>query len=433
MELWRTPLVFVLLTIWALQSSPTYGVESEKPRSASISKLRISKNSHYIVREDGAPFVWIGDTVWDIENIPPSKWDQIFENRKRSGFTLIQIKLSGQKSVQGFEGGDILKPKEEFWKTFPDSFIRKAADYGLYIGVAPFWSGAVKQESPERLRKFGKWLGARYADDDNIVWLTVGEASLAGLKESQVEALVKGIKEGDTGKKLVTVHMGVPVPGTSVAGYDFVDFHSWQTGQSERSKLKKGQTVWSVMEDDWRRSPPKPTIVIEANYEGKGPYTSSWVVRRTAYFTVFGGAFGHTYGAAPLHDGKGVEKCLRYEGGAQMGILGRLLLKFPATSRIPAQEMITDGQSDSYDSHVQASRDAVGRYALVYVADGHPFALDLSTMSESSMQTYWVDPRNGSVRKGGVATRGKKVQFDPPGETAEGNDWVLMLLSRSGA
>jgi hypothetical protein len=118
---------------------------------------------------------------------------------------------------------------------------------------------------------------------------------------------------------------------------------------------------------------------------------------------------------------------MEYLGANQMQYLGRLLTSKPALTRIPDQSMIVNGQSDSYDSHIQATRDANGSYAFVYVADGHEFSLDLTGMSGDRVIARWYSPRDGKNIDVGTIERARCVSFHPPGTPHFTNDWVLVL------
>jgi hypothetical protein len=51
----------------------------------------------------------------------------------------------------------------------------------------------------------------------------------------------------------------------------------------------------------------------------------------------------------------------------------------------------------------------------------------LGTISGRRVKAAWYSPRDGrTVPAGTFANRGER-RFDPPGEPAAGNDWVLVL------
>jgi hypothetical protein len=70
------------------------------------------------------------------------------------------------------------------------------------------------------------------------------------------------------------------------------------------SELGYGQDNWKYVRDDYSLVPVKPTIDGEPSYEGipqglhdpAEPYWNENDVRRYAYWSVFAGGFGFTYG-----------------------------------------------------------------------------------------------------------------------------------------
>jgi hypothetical protein len=120
---------------------------------------------------------------------------------------------------------------------------------------------------------------------------------------------------------------------------------------------------------------------------------------------------------------------MQYPGANQMRYLGQLLASKPALTRIPDLLMIVGGQSELYDSHIQATHDEEGRYAFVYVADGRSFSLDLTYMAGNEVIATWYSPGDGSTTDIGTVRKAKRVSFDPPGAPHFTNDWVLVLES----
>jgi hypothetical protein len=81
---------------------------------------------------------------------------------------------------------------------------------------------------------------------------------------------------------------------------DWLDFNMLQSGHSAQS------TNYVPVERDYALAPPKPTLDGEPAYEyppdampAKRP-VGALQVRRNAYWAIFAGAFGHTYGTHPI-------------------------------------------------------------------------------------------------------------------------------------
>jgi len=437
-----------------------------------LSKLKVSDNGRRFVTEDGSAFIWIGDTSWHIHAMTTEEMDEYISIRKAQGFTIIQcavgfpadrkdrINAYGHHAFGGLKHRDIGRPNESYWKTI-DLWFKKLEDARLYAAVVSFWGDRTNlgHYSKDEIYSYFKWLGCRYRNQDNIVWLTLGEGTDWRCDRNKVLAAVRGLRDGDTGNKLVSIH-SIWGNSTTTQGYhSHVDFNNWQTSQwgwptelpindpayrQQRDKIMAGNwTVWEAIEADYQRQPAKPVIDAEAWYEGSGPIgdpkaifrnggARAYHVRRRAYFTVFAGAAGHTYGAQGVWDKKinstkTWRSALELPGARQIGYFGRLLGSRPVLTRIPDQNLIVRGQSDDYDSHAQAVRGSDGSYAFIYIADGHDISVDLTKLSHKRIKATWFNPRDGRYANLGEFQSIRSQTFDPPGIARIGNDWVLVL------
>ncbi|RYZ26685.1 MAG: glycoside hydrolase, partial [Chitinophagaceae bacterium] len=114
------------------------------------------------------------------------------------------------------------------------------------------------------------------------------------------------------------------------------------------------------------------------------------------------------------------------EGARQMIHVKSLMLSKPYFDRVPDQSLIAGEQGEKYN-YIAATR---GKdYAFVYNYTCRKFAVNMGKIAGSKVKATWYNPKDGSrtpIRT--FANKGVQ-QFDPPGEEAEGNDWVLILES----
>ncbi len=428
-----------------------YAVSLSITTTAQMQQLRIADNHRFLVKEDNQPFVWIGDTNWFFAKLPPTTIDSILDTRSAQGFTMMQI--SCRESLYNGKGtGEIHAPNEAWW-SYLDQYIAKCAQRNLYVGITLGWWGLIENHSADELYNYGKWVGDRYKHTNNIVWLTLGEAGSyqrkSALPEGRLQALVDGIRDGDTGDKLLTVHADYK-RGTSISDDDLLcDFNNWQTSQwccpnELPKKDRRTWTVWEAIAHDYSQEydgKPKPTLDSEAWYENNKDFcgVTSFNVRRRAYFTIFAGAFGHTYGAGGVWDGlSSSEECsadalaaLHYPGAQDMMRLSHFLHRLSSDflKLRPDQSVISEGNSDRYDTHLQATVADDRSFALIYSASDSAYEVDLSLLSGSSLSAGWYNPRTDAYRKAAMKSPEKAgtMKFDPPGELGPGNDWVLMV------
>ncbi|MBN1676671.1 MAG: glycoside hydrolase family 140 protein [Kiritimatiellae bacterium] len=460
-----------------------------------MQKLQIGGNGRHLAKADGTPFIWIGDTLWRWELYTDEELDEYVAKRAAQGFTIVQIRLLSEKAANGvpFLGAEgmatpymkgppggrpfdmsKLQPNEAYWARV-DRFLAKLAAAGLYAAPVITWGQPheLRYASAQALHALARYVGQRYRDFDGLVWLTLGEATHPGSPKETVMAAVNGLREGDTGGKLLSLHANNRMT-TAARYWDELDFHTWQTSQwcaprylpsdDWQSESTCGTwAVWEALAADCARTPPKPVLDAEAWYEdapldpvprypsytshfgvfGQGHGSQAYHVRRRAYFTVFGGACGHTYGAEPvwthgrlfLKDLQAPGNAqtvtwragLEFPGGRQMGHMRKLLESHAFDRLVPDPSLIRVGQSDEYDSHVQTARASDGSYAYAYVADGHPIGLDTTKLADSVRSAGWFNPRTGETTDIGPFERGERTRFDPPGSPGIDNDWVLVL------
>ncbi|WP_395821362.1 DUF4038 domain-containing protein [Archangium minus] len=66
----KTPLLLLSLSLLSACAGEQETVDEVTPREAALAtplpKLRVSSNSRYLVKEDGSPFFYLGDTAWEL-------------------------------------------------------------------------------------------------------------------------------------------------------------------------------------------------------------------------------------------------------------------------------------------------------------------------------------------------------------------------------
>ena len=92
--------------------------------------------------------------------------------------------------------------------------------------------------------------------------------------------------------------------------------------------------------------------------------------------------------------------------------------------RVPANEILAGENGERYD-YIAASR---GKdYAFAYTCNGRNISINTDMLYWKEYKASWFDPRNGSLIPIGTFRAGGTETFDPPGESAPGDDWVLVL------
>ena len=290
-------------------------------------KLIVSDNHRFLQFQDGTPFFYLGDTGWEFFHRLNYKEAEIYlENRRQKGFTVIQavilaeldgLNTPNRNGDKPFIDNDPGRPNEAYF-AFADSLIRLAESKGIFIGLLPTWGDKVDKGSwgkgpeifnPGNAFAYGKFLGDRYKNFPNIIWIGGGDRSGGTNSKNTVsnfpvwDAMGKGIKSADP-NHLMTFHpWGEKSSSEWFQNCDWLDFNMAQTGHGQRS-----YAIYRMIQLDYARSPIKPCMDGEPRYEDHPinwlPDSLGWFnemhVRQAAYWNLFTGAHGHTYGCHPI-------------------------------------------------------------------------------------------------------------------------------------
>jgi hypothetical protein len=278
------------------------------------------------------------------------------------------------------------------------------------------------------------------------VWLNGGDTP--GEKNVPTwQAMGRTLKQYDP-RHLVTFHpFGRTDSSWSYHAASWLDFNMFQSGHRSYDQEDPGarsEDNWRFVAEDWARTPTKPTVDGEPSYENiphglhdvNAPRWTADGVRRYAWWAVFAGAFGHTYGEnsvmqmyVPGKNNPAYGAKLRWDvaldepGANQMRHLKALMLSRPFLERVPDPTLILDN-GERYD-RVLATR---GRsYAMAYTYTGRPFRVRLGAIAGRQVRASWYSPRTGETHAIGSFANSGERRFTPPGTPAPGNDWALVL------
>lgn len=418
--------------------------------------LQVSSNRRFLVHGEGTPFFYLGDTAWELfHRLTREEAGFYLQTRAAQGFTVIQAVVlaehefdkPGPSGHLSLHDSDPTKPNEPYF-VHVDWVVHRANALGLTIGMLPTWGDKWNKArgagpeifTPENARLYGEFLGRRYRGA-GLIWILGGDRHVETDQHREIiRAMAAGLAEGDGGAHLRTFH---PPGGRSSSEYfhsaEWLDFNMMQTGHSRNSPN------YDKIAHDYVLAPIKPVLDGEPGYEDhpesfdpKNGYLNDYDVRKAAYWAVFAGACGHTYGChdiwqfldttrfAPVTAARTPwREALQLPGANQMRHLRALMESRPFLSRIPGQSLLVSDPGAGGD-HLQATSDVDGGYAFVYSATGQPFTVDTASLSGETLAAWWYDPRTGQAAAGGRFTRAQTLRFTPP-TNGNGQDWALVL------
>ena len=426
--------------------------------------LKISENKRFFTDQQGKPFFWLADTGWLLFNrLTREEADRYLADRQQKGFNVVQVMVVQALRTVNVYGDsaltnhDLGTPKLTDGSAFEDSgeydywdhvdyVVGKAAERGINIGMVPIWGNAVKngKTSAAQAKAYARFLARRYRDRPNIVWINGGD--IQGDVVPDVWEAIGSTLRAEDPNHLITFHpFGRMQSSKWFHDREWLDFNMFQSGHrtyaqdNEAKDLRYGEDNWRYVETDYARTPVKPVLDGEPSYENIWhglhdktlPVWTADDVRRYAYWSVFAGACGFTYGNNGVmqmryaRDPKlpSWEEAINDPGAGQMIHLKNLMLSKPYFERVPDQSLLA-GNGERYD-RLLATR---GKdYALIYTWNGRDMKINMGKIGGAKVNASWYDPRTGQTQVlGKIENKGIKT-FNPPGEVRNGNDWVLVL------
>lgn len=430
--------------------------------------LKISDNKRFLATENGDPFFWLGDTGWLLfSKLTREEAEKYLEDRRLKGFNVIQVMVlhSVRDAVNVYGDTALIDNKidqplttpgnsfenlgqYDFWDHI-DYVIDLAGKKGIYMALVPVWGSNVRAGlvGREQAKTYAAWIAERYHDRNNIIWVNGGD--VRGSDSTAIWKIIGSTIRQTNKDQLITYH---PFGRTQSSEWfhtePWLDFNMFQSGHKrydqDTTGLAYGEDNWKYANADYSLIPVKPTLDGEPSYEGipqglhdtTQPYWTDTDARRYAYWSVFAGCCGFTYGHSAImqflrqqdNPGYGAKEhwdvAINAPGSSQMKYLKQLMLSKPYFERVPAGELLATKQGDKYD-YIALTRG--NDYVFAYTCNGSDITLKMNKLPWLEYKASWFDPRTGSTTEIAVNRNSGETTFDPPGEKQFGNDWVLIL------
>jgi hypothetical protein len=391
--------------------------------------LKVSAGRRYLTYNDGTPFFWLGDTIWDANSKKmayATDFKEFIDNRRQKKFSVIQLHIAEPRFVaseldlQGCrpprytgcnEAGYVYKiPSEltpmdsnqEFAEEInPESFqnLDRRLKYIVDSGMIPYivfgWDKDFERLSLDSLKPYVRYIVARY-QALNVIWCVAGEEYRLKDK-SKFKAIGAYLREIDGAVHVRTIHGW----GGELAGESWVDFisaNAWAPPSAMRE----------IMLREFRPS-GLPYAMTESRYDGNEP-TAEYRVRSYAWEAMAAGAFGYTYGADGVWDWGATDRRFP-DPRARLDIPSAFEMKhmgefFSAIEwwKLAPDEMVTDR------GHALVEPD---KQYVVWLDGGGSFTLGLPAR-QRTFSMLWLDPVRGTKSALTGITTGGKQKFSAP-------------------
>lgn len=429
--------------------------------AAAPAVLKVSDNQRYLVDAAGKPFFYLADTAWELfHRLNEEDAELYLSARAKQGFTVIQcvvlaecdgLRVPNANGDLPLTDCDPAKPNEAYFRHV-DRVIGRMQSHGLVAGLLPTWGDKWNQAwgkgpavfTPENARAYGEFLGRRYRDKP-VIWILGGDRPVKDDAHRAIIAnMADGLRAGDGGRHPITFHpSGQQQSSQYFHDAPWLSFNMSQTGHA------RAATNYAFIARDYARAPAKPCLDGEPGYEDHPngfQVENGWLgphdARRNAYWAVFSGACGHTYGChavwqmwepgrtpinSPLTSWR---DALRLPGAEQMHHLRALVEARPYLTRIPDQALLRRGPKELW-KHIAVTSDRTpgqqnATFVMAYFPHPAEAVFDTAALGKPRIRLAWFDPRTGATHDAGVRDNTGELKIAPPLELHPA-DWVLVL------
>jgi hypothetical protein len=298
-------------------------------------------------------------------------------------------------------------PNEGFF-TRMDAIVAAAREERLLLLIGVYSTDDVKAKriTLGNIGAWTRWLAHRYKDESNIIWTMYSSLDLES--RPLVRAAVEGLREGDAGSHLVTVHPEGTAGSSSGLNADL----SLNTFQS----LSTGYLNFQMAQADYVRAPAKPVINGEARYEDEDG-TTAFDVRRSGWWSYLGGAafsYGHINNWKP----SSWRDWVNAPGAKQVQVIGSFLRSLAWWKLTPDQNILVDGGEGV------SARSMDGDLIVAYLPTNSPVTMRLNAItSRKTASVSWINPLDGVKTQIGRYSTSARVNLVPP---ADWHDAVVL-------
>lgn len=411
--------------------------------------LRVSADHRYLEDSAGAPFLVVGDTAWSlIAQLNARDIDRYLDDRAGRGFNAIIVNLLEHKFAShapaNLRGVRPFVDDAFFERPNPEYFdeahraIDAARQRGLSVWLCPAylgWDGGdegffkeVDAAGREALKRYGRFVGQRFRDLPNVVWMLGGDYAFPSSRQWLGDALAAGLREGGA-EQLITAH------GGQTAAVETFGDREWLAIDTVYSYLADLRAPLRAARE---RRPPRPFVLIESTYEGEHDARPEQV-RFQAWAAMLSGAAGQFFGNNPIwhFDGPTLFKfegtwqtALDSTGSRDMARLGTIVRAQPWTELrpVPDGQFATTGDGGPVPI---AAGTADGALTIVYVPAHDNGSRELRLSGPRSFaKAQWIDPASDASSVDATfepASDSVRIARTPGRNRGGATDWILAI------
>ena len=401
--------------------------------------LRINANGKYLEDQAGTPFLIVGDAGWELTTqISDSEAISYLNDRQAKGFNAVEVRVIGHSFQRNapndfynnhpFTNGpsDWSVRNEAYWSR-ADVIVTAAKARDMVILMFPAylgwtcgsqgWCADMLSQTNTAMSNYGAWIGNRYKDYGNVIWMTGGDADCSdyGNACARNNAVVSGIRSSDAD----AIFSAEPKP-EQIGGID-----SYVGLLNINALYTYGDQVAMVSR---AYSSGAPFMFQEGYYENEHG-TTLWVQQNQALVTYLGGGLiGHVFGSCPLWSfGSATGYCdsnsspfnswtnnLASSGSISMGAIGKLMRSRAWATFVPDySNVVVTSAKGSGNSYHATARQSNGETVMVWCPNTSVVTVDMAKVGGTQAKVWWWNPDDDTAVLLGTYNTAGSRSFTP--------------------
>lgn len=384
--------------------------------------LRIHSGGMYLEDQSGVPFPIIGDAAWSaIVMLNHTDLATYLNDRQNKGFTAIVMNAIEHKfcnnapadiygNVPFTNGENNWSVRNESYWLNVDYVLNQAKSRNMVVILAPAylgygcgdegWCANMQAQSDSAMTSYGNWIGSRYANQGNIIWLNAVDANCADYPNAcaRVNDIANGIKA--TNLCLHTAEGAREEAAMDDYNQSWLDLNTVYCTNTDVDLNTKTQ---------YQRTGAKPFFLIEAYYENEHSTTViDW--QNQELIPILGGAFGFVFGNCPIwgfnttamsgfcdNNTRTWQGSLSLAGSTTTSYIGKLMQSRKWWGLVPdySNTAVTSPKGSGISYHATA-RVSTGETVMVWCPSTNQVTVDMTKISGSQAMAWWWNPDDNS-------------------------------------
>lgn len=421
--------------------------------------LKLSANKRYLIDNKRKPFLIREISAWGlIQALSEKEASEFMDSVKRKGFnTMLVSIISSDKRFAGgppdWQGISPFKVQWDFSTPDPayfehvDRVLQLASAKGMLVLLVPcylgyktdstqgWWSKVLSpNNSPEKSRLYGEFIGKRYRNQRNIIWVAGGDHKGDGKLHPHLDNIIRGIKKFDD-VHLWTGHFDSTGGGNWSADNELYSKYMDINGLYVFDEKNMGPHGPQYKSELLRYGKGKMIFQLDQSYEKDiphGPDNEDYqYIRRKNYGGLLSGCAGTSFSPGykdhQLYVFKNWRPLMNTEGMKQMELCFKLFtsrswhLLEPDTS---AHVIVSNRGPFGDIGYICAAAASDQSTYIAYLPNGGSIKLNLRALRMKNIKAWWYNPRTGEDTHIGRFRSSEQVKaFTCP----TNDDWVLVI------